>query len=77
MLADGVQAAVKSIEDPTPHRVEQRVREIIRERAVYGQLNECDLTFQDLASVEVAMSRVLTAALLRTRVEYPERAAVH
>jgi hypothetical protein len=76
MLADGVQAAVRSIEDPTPHRVEQRVREIIRDRAVYGQLSECHLTFRDLAVVEMAMSRVLTAALIRNRIEYPEQTAV-
>jgi putative nucleotidyltransferase with HDIG domain len=76
MLADGVQAAVRAIETPTPHQVEQRVREIIRDRAVYGQLDRCNLTFRDLAVVEATMSRVLTAALIRNRIEYPDRAAV-
>jgi putative nucleotidyltransferase with HDIG domain len=76
MLADGVQAAVKSMDDPTPQRVQQRVREIIRDRVVYGQLDKCDLTFRDLAAAEVAMSRVLAAALVRNRIEYPEPAAV-
>ncbi len=77
MLADGVHAAVKSIVDPTPQRVQQRVREIIRDRAVEGQLDECDLTFRDLAAAEVAMSRVLTASLIRNRIEYPEPAEAH
>ena len=72
MLADSVQAAVKSIAEPTPPRVQQMVREIIRDRVVDGQLKECDLTFRDIAAVEATMARMLTASLFHTRIEYPE-----
>ena len=72
MLADSVQAAVKSIAEPTPPRVQQMVREIIRDRVVDGQLKECDLTFRDVAAVEATMARMLTASLFHTRIEYPE-----
>jgi putative nucleotidyltransferase with HDIG domain len=76
MLADSVQAAVKSIAEPTPKRVEQMVREIIRERTMGGQLEECALTFRDIGAVESTMSRILTAALCHKRIEYPEPAGV-
>lgn len=76
MLADSVQAAVKSIAEPTPQRVQQMVREIIRDRAVDGQLKECDLTFRDIAAVEATMARMLTASLFHTRIEYPEPLSV-
>ncbi len=72
MLADSVQAAVKSIADPTPQRVQQMVRDVVRERVVGGQLAECDLTFRDVAAVESTMSRILTALLCHGRIEYPE-----
>jgi hypothetical protein len=75
MLADSVQAATKSIAEPTPQRVEQMVADIIRDRVVDGQLQACDLTFRDIAEVEVVMGQILTASLCRTRIEYPEPAS--
>jgi putative nucleotidyltransferase with HDIG domain len=72
MLADSVQAAVQSIAEPTPQRVQQMVRDIVRERVVEGQLAECDLSFRDVMAVESVMSRILTALLCHRRVEYPE-----
>jgi hypothetical protein len=72
MLADSVQAAVKSIAEPTPQRVQQMVRDVIRERVVDGQLAECDLSFRDMVAVESVMSRQLTALLCHGRIEYPE-----
>lgn len=72
MLADSVQAAVQSIAEPTPQRVQQMVKDIVRERVVEGQLAECDLSFRDVISVESVMSRILTALLCHRRIEYPE-----
>jgi len=72
MLADSVQAAVKSIAEPTPQRVAQVVGDVVRERVVDGQLAQCDLTFRDVAAVEAIMSRILTALLCHGRIEYPE-----
>ncbi len=74
MLADGVHAAAKSIASPTPQRVQQMVKEIVRERVVGGQLERCDLTFREVTIAEDVMNRVLTASLCRTRIAYPEPA---
>jgi hypothetical protein len=75
MLADSVQAAVQSLREPTPPRVEQMVREIMQDRVVDGQLQECDLTFRDMAMVEAAAIRMLTALVCHERVAYPEAVA--
>ncbi len=72
MLADGVHAATKSISEPTPQRIQQIVREIFRDRVVGGQLDSCDLTFRQIAAVEAVMGRVLTVALCRDRLAYPD-----
>jgi len=72
MLADSVQAATKSIADPTPQRVQQMVRDIVRDRVVDGQLAESDLTFREIAAAEATMTRMLSALLCHTRIEYPE-----
>ena len=76
MFADSVQAAAKSLAEPTPQRVQQLVSDITRDRVVDGQFRECDLTFRDIAAVEATIARLLTALLCHTRIEYPESAAV-
>jgi putative nucleotidyltransferase with HDIG domain len=73
MLADGVHAAAKSIASPTPQRVQQMVKELVRERVLgRRQLERCDLTFGEVTIAEEVMNRVLTASLCRTRIAYPE-----
>jgi len=75
MLADGVHAASKALSEPTPQRVQQITREIFRERVVARQLEQCDLTFRQIAAAEAVMGRVLAAALCRDRIAYPEPAS--
>jgi membrane-associated HD superfamily phosphohydrolase len=51
MLADSVEAAVRSLPEPSPGRIEGMVRRIIKDRLYDGQLEECDLTFRDLNTI--------------------------
>jgi hypothetical protein len=76
MLADGVHAASKALSEPTPQRVQQITREIFRERVVARQLEQCDLTFRQIAAAEAVMGRVLAVALCRDRIAYPEPASL-
>lgn len=71
MLADGVEAAVRSLTKPTPGRIEGIVKRIIKERLNDGQLDKCDLTFQDLDIIADTFARVLSG-MFHPRVEYPE-----
>ncbi|MBI4276891.1 MAG: HDIG domain-containing protein [Armatimonadetes bacterium] len=71
MLADAAEAAVRSLAHPSPDRIEQQVRRIIRDKLEDGQLDECDLTFRDLDRIAQAFTRILTG-IFHPRVEYPE-----
>jgi hypothetical protein len=71
MLADSVEAAVRSLQNPTQGRVEGLVRKIIKDKLNDGQLEECDLTFKDLNVIATAFVRVLSG-IFHNRVEYPD-----
>jgi putative nucleotidyltransferase with HDIG domain len=74
-LADNVEAAVRSMKQPTPGRVEGLVRKIVKDKLNDGQLDQCDLTFQDLDRIAMAFVRVLNG-IFHSRVEYPELPAI-
>ena len=59
------------MKQPTPGRVEGFVRKIIKDKLNDGQLDQCDLTFQDLDRIAIAFVRVLSG-IFHSRVEYPE-----
>jgi len=71
MLADNVEAAVRSMKQSTPGKIEGLVRNILKERLNDGQLDECDLTFKDLDKIANAFVRVLNG-IFHHRIEYPE-----
>lgn len=71
MMADSVEAAVRSLQKPTPGRIEGLVRRVVKDKLQDGQLDECDLTFKDLDTIAGAFVRVLSG-IFHTRVEYPE-----
>ncbi|MGH7751551.1 MAG: HDIG domain-containing metalloprotein, partial [Gemmatimonadales bacterium] len=71
MLADAVEAAVRSLPRPTPDRIYEVVRRIIHERLEDGQLDECDLMFRDLEQIAQTFTRVLTG-IFHPRIEYPD-----
>ena len=73
MLADSVEAAAKSITDPSPARLQGLVQNIINRIFVDGQLDECDLTLKDLHEIARAFNRVLNG-IYHYRPDYPEAA---
>lgn len=70
MLADGVEAASRSLDDPSPARIRSVVETITEDCLQDGQLDETDLTLGDLKSVVEAFQRVLTHIGHR-RPDYP------
>jgi len=70
MLADTVEAAVRSISDPTPGKVERLIRKLIKDKMDDGQLDDCHLTLKDLNTVANAFSGVMTG-VFHERIEYP------
>src|SRR5690606_32436390 len=70
MLGDSIEAASRSLADPTAARLNGLVNRIINQKFTDGQLDECDLTLRDLHIIAKAFSRVL-ASIYHQRVEYP------
>ncbi|RKX27704.1 MAG: hypothetical protein DRP45_00345 [Candidatus Zixiibacteriota bacterium] len=70
MLADAVEAASRTLEDPKPARIDRLIQKIINDRFQSGELDECPLTLRDLARIKEAFSQVLMAAF-HHRVKYP------
>lgn len=71
LLADNVEAAVRSQKGNTPGKIEGLVRKIIKEKVDEGLLEQCDLTFRDLDKISIAFVKVLSG-IFHSRVEYPE-----
>lgn len=72
MLADSVEAAVRSLSQPTPGRIEGLVRKIVKDRLNDGQLDECDITLKELDVVGTAFVHILSG-IFHKRIEYPEK----
>jgi len=70
MLADSVEAASRTLDEPTPTRIEALVTRIIAAKLLDGQLEDCHLTLSEVRLIEQAMFRVL-CAMYHARVEYP------
>jgi cyclic-di-AMP phosphodiesterase PgpH len=72
MLADGVEAASRTLDDPKPARIHHLIQRIINERFQSGELEDCPLTLRDLARIREAFAQVLIGAF-HHRVVYPKR----
>jgi putative nucleotidyltransferase with HDIG domain len=72
MLADAVESASRALVEPTPSRIESLVEEITMKRLLDGQFDECDLTLQDLRSVQDSLIKS-QIAIYHGRVKYPEQ----
>lgn len=70
MLADSVEAAVRSITDPTKGKIEEMVNNIIKARLNEGQLDNCDLTLKDIEIIRGAFLKTLSG-IYHQRIEYP------
>ncbi len=70
MLADSIEAAARSLDEPTPSRLQNIVRNIIQKKFLDGQLDECNLTLKDLTKVENAFTRILLG-IYHQRIDYP------
>ncbi|PJI07077.1 MULTISPECIES: HD family phosphohydrolase [Clostridium] len=70
MLADSVEAAVRSIQEPTQCKIEEMINNIIEARLSDGQLNQCELTMRDIQKIRKAFLKSLLG-IYHQRIEYP------
>ncbi len=71
MLADSVEAAIRSLQEPTEAKIRDMVKKIIKDKLNDGQLEACDLTFKDLDTITQSFCTILEG-VYHKRIEYPE-----
>jgi putative nucleotidyltransferase with HDIG domain len=74
MLADSIEAASRSLDDPSHKQLKSLIDLIFRERIDDGQLDETNLTFQDLRLVKDTFLKMLLG-IYHVRVKYPDQEA--
>jgi len=73
MLADSIEAAARTLSEPTADRIQGMVQKLINKIFASGELNECELTLQDLHKIAKCFTRVLTG-IYHQRIAYSEPA---
>ena len=71
MLADVVEAASRTLENPTPGRIKGQVQDLINRILADGQLDECDITLKDLHRIAASFNTILNG-IHHHRIEYVE-----
>lgn len=72
MLADSVEAASRSLDNPSHKNLKSLIDLLFQERIEDGQLNETDLTFQDLRVIKETFLKMLLG-IYHVRVKYPDQ----
>jgi putative nucleotidyltransferase with HDIG domain len=70
MLADSAEAAVRSIDEITPKKIEQMVNYIIDNKIKDGQLNESDVTLKEISMIRSSLIDGLIS-IYHSRIAYP------
>ena len=73
MLADGIEAAARTLTDHTVDRIQGMVQKMINKVFASGELDECELTLKELHLIAKAFTRVLTG-IYHQRITYAEPA---
>ncbi len=71
LLADSVEAATRTLKEPTAAHIEETVHKIVNNKFIDGQLDECELTLKDLEIISKVFGHILSG-IYHSRVNYPE-----
>lgn len=71
MLADTVEAATKTLKNPSTGRLRKMVEELVEKRFLEGELDDSDLTMRDLKGIIDGFISVLSG-IYHKRIEYPD-----
>ena len=71
MLADSVEAAVRSIKEPNEEKIKEMINNIITDKLSCGQLNDCNLTIKDIEKIKKCFLTALNG-IYHHRIEYPK-----
>ena len=72
MLSDIVEAASRTLANPTPSKIQGLVQNLINKAFSDGQLDDCELTLKDLNKIAKSFYKILSG-IHHHRIEYPEK----
>ncbi len=70
MLADAVEAASRTLVEPTPQRIQGLTNSVITRIFLDDQLSMCDLTLKDLREISKSFNMILNG-IFHHRIDYP------
>lgn len=72
MLADAAESSIRSMDDPTPEKIENYINNLFKIRIEDGQLDEAPLTFKDIYKIKESFISVLISQHHK-RIRYPQQ----
>ncbi|MCT6923325.1 HD family phosphohydrolase [Metasolibacillus sp.] len=70
-IADSVEAAVRSMKEPTAEKIKKLIQSIIQDRVQDDQFDECDISLKELKLIEDVLCTTLNGTF-HSRIEYPK-----
>lgn len=70
MISDAVEAASRTLIDPTPPKIRAMIQAIVDDCLRDGQFDDCDLTMRDLAVIVDTLAKTV-ATIFHHRIDYP------
>ncbi len=71
MLADSVEAALRVLEELTPHKIEEVIDHIVRNKLNAGQLDDAPMTLRQVEQAKQEFVRIISG-MYHNRIDYPE-----
>lgn len=72
-IADSVEAAVRSMKQPSAEKIQKLIQSIIQDRVQDNQFDECDVSIKELKTIERVLCETLNG-IFHSRIEYPKEA---
>ncbi len=72
MLADGVEASTRAIEEPTIEKIEKNIETLVKQRFLDGELDEANLTIKELNKIQESFVKILIG-VHHSRIQYAEQ----
>ena len=71
MLADSVEAAVRSLDEKDEENIRNMVEKVVRDKINDNQLADADLTFAEITQIKNTFLKVFEG-YFHTRIKYPD-----
>ncbi|WP_053075138.1 HD family phosphohydrolase [Ornithinibacillus californiensis] len=73
-ICDSVEAAVRSLKEPTEEKIDEIVSNIVNDRLMDGQLDDCPLTIKEVKIIHQTICEALKG-IFHSRIQYPNKEA--